>query len=156
MTETRIRLATMDDAPGLAELLRNIGWFRRVNEESPEKTEQYVTAELALALANDSHTIWVAVGGDGRTLAYAAVHWLPYLFLAGPEGYLSELFVHDQARGQGIGSRLLEAVKAEAKRRGCLRLQLVNFRQRESYQRSFYAKAGWEERPDGASFVLYL
>ena len=62
----------------------------------------------------------------------------------------------EEARGQGIGSRLLEAVKAEAKRRGCSRLQLVNFRQRESYQRGFYAKAGWEERPDGASFVLYL
>jgi GNAT superfamily N-acetyltransferase len=156
MTEILVRLATVDDTAGLASLLRSIGWFGRISEEPPEKTVEKVTAALALALAGDSHAIWVAEGADGRVLAYAAAHWLPYLFLPGPEGYLSELFVREEARGQGIGSRLLEAVKAEAKRRGCSRLQLVNFRQRESYQRGFYAKAGWEERPDGASFVLYL
>jgi len=156
MTKILVRLATAEDAAGLASLLRSIGWFGRISEEPPEKTMEEVTAALAQALAGDSHAVWVAEGADGHVLAYAAAHWLPYLFLPGPEGYLSELFVREEARGQGIGSRLLEAVKAEAKRRGCSRLQLVNFRQRESYQRGFYAKAGWEERPDGASFVLYL
>jgi GNAT superfamily N-acetyltransferase len=156
MTEILVRLATADDAAGLAALLRSIGWFGRINAQPPEQTETAVAAALAQALADDSHTIWAAEGADGRVLAYAAAHWLPYLFLPGPEGYLSELFVREEARGQGIGSRLLEAVKAEAKRRGCFRLQLINFRQRESYRRGFYAKAGWEERPDGAGFVLYL
>jgi hypothetical protein len=33
---------------------------------------------------------------------------------------------------------------------------LINFRDRESYRRRFYEKAGWEERPDGASFVRAL
>ena len=156
MNEIRIRPATADDSANLAELLRNIGWFQRVNAELPEKTAQSVTAALTHTLADESHSVWVAVDENGRVLGYAAAHWLPYLFLAGPEGYLSELFVHDQTSGQGIGSRLLETVTAEARRRGCARLQLINFRQRESYQRSFYAKAGWEERPDGASFILRL
>jgi len=31
--------------------------------------------------------------GKEEQFAYAAVHWLPSLFLTGAEGYLSELFV---------------------------------------------------------------
>lgn len=36
------------------------------------------------------------------------------------------------------------------------KLQLINFRHRESYERSFYTKHGWEERPLAANFALYL
>jgi GNAT superfamily N-acetyltransferase len=82
------------------------------------------------------------------------VHWLPYLFFSGPEGFVSELFVGGPSRGQGVGRQLLEAVKVEATERGCVRLQLINFRDRESYQRGFYQKCGWEERGTAANFVL--
>lgn len=88
--------------------------------------------------------------------SYASVHWLPYLIHAGPEGYVSELFVAEAARGQRLGSRLLATIEAEARGRGCARLQLLAFRTRDSYRRRFYPKAGWEERPDGASFVKGL
>ena len=81
------------------------------------------------------------------------MHWLPYLFLNGPEGFVSELFLADDVRGLRIGTALLQVVEDEARALGCSRLQLVNFRSRESYQRRFYEKAGWTERPDGASFV---
>jgi hypothetical protein len=47
-------------------------------------------------------------------------------------------------------------VKEEAKSRGCSRLSLLNMRDRESYQRAFYAKDGWEERTDAANFVFDL
>jgi len=89
-------------------------------------------------------------------LGYVAVHWLPYLFLTGPEGFVSELFVRREARGRGLGRILLRIVEDEARSLGCARLQLINFRDRESYRRGFYAKAGWQERPDGASFVKTL
>jgi GNAT superfamily N-acetyltransferase len=59
-------------------------------------------------------------------------------------------------RGQGVGGRILEAIKAEAQRRGCSRLMLLNLRIRESYQRQFYAKQGWEERSEAANFILPL
>jgi GNAT superfamily N-acetyltransferase len=95
----------------------------------------------------------VAANEDGRLIGYVAVHWLPYLFLSGPEGFISELFVAETARSSGVGKLLLQTVESEAKERGCSRLQLINFKNRESYQRKFYQKAGWEERPDGASFV---
>ncbi len=93
MNDVAIRLAAVEDAAHLAALLRDIDQFQRLKAEPEATTVQNVRAALTLALADDSHTIWIAVDANGVILAYAAVHWLPYLFLAGPEGYLSELFV---------------------------------------------------------------
>ena len=44
----------------------------------------------------------------------------------------------DSARGQGVGTQLLEVVKTEAAERGCSRLLLLNRRNRHSYERDFY------------------
>ena len=76
--------------------------------------------------------------------------------MRGPEGYVSELFVRDGARGQGAGRELLRTVETEAKARGCQRLSLINLRRRESYQRQFYIKAGWQERAEAANFIRVL
>ncbi len=115
-----------------------------------------MTRALETIIAGDAHTLLVAAGDEGQLLGYAAVHWIPDLFLPGPEGYLSELFVDPDARGLGIGGALLDAIVSKARDRGCSRLQLINFRHRESYVRGFYAKHGWEERPTAANFALYL
>lgn len=66
---------------------------------------------LWLNLTVLTHLLWAYIVG------YIAVHWLPYLFLPAPEGYVSELFVSESVRGQGIGTQLLETVTIEAKRR---------------------------------------
>jgi GNAT superfamily N-acetyltransferase len=74
--------------------------------------------------------------------------------MRGPEGYISELFVRAGARGRGIGGQLLKIVEREAKERDSQRLSLINLRGRESYQRQFYVKAGWQERSEAANFIL--
>ena len=76
--------------------------------------------------------------------------------MRGPEGFVSELFVRDSARGHGVGKQLLEAIETEARARGCVRLSLINLRSRESYQRQFYIKAGWEERNEAANFIYRI
>ena len=63
--------------------------------------------------------------------------------MAGPEGYVSELFVAASARGQGVGTQLLEVAKTEAVEHGCSRLLVLNRRNRHSYERDFYQKRGW-------------
>jgi GNAT superfamily N-acetyltransferase len=113
-----------------------------MNEESTAETEMRITEHLRTCLADDSHSVLVAEGAKGAVLGYVAVHWLPYLMLAGPEGYVSELFVAESARGAGLGTKLLEAVKDMAIGRGCSRLMLVNRKMRESYRRGFYTEAG--------------
>ena len=152
----KIRKAQPGDARGIATILRALEWVTRFDAEPIEATAQRVAHHLELCHADDSHTVYVAQTEGGEIAGYAAVHWLPYLLLLGPEGYVSELFIRKADRGQGIGTQLLETVKEEAKARGCARLMLLNMQARESYQRGFYKKQGWEERPDAANFVYPL
>lgn len=152
-----IRPARQEDAGQLADLIRGIGYFNALKDETSSDTTARVARLLALNLADPAaHSLVVAADADGVIVGYTAVHWLPYLILRAPEGYVSELFVRESARGQGVGRRLLEEVRAEGLRRGCGRLSLLNMRERESYLRGFYRKAGWSEREDAANFVLPL
>jgi GNAT superfamily N-acetyltransferase len=155
MTYT-IRPAERGDAAGLSTLLRSIGWFQHMQAEEPQQTLATVSAQLERCLSSDEHTILVAQSPAGQVAGFVAIHWLPYLFMRGPEGFISELFISEDSRGQGLGSRLLDAAVAAARERGCVRLQLINYRSRESYQRGFYAKAGWTERAEAAAFVYVL
>jgi GNAT superfamily N-acetyltransferase len=154
--EIEICKAEQEDIAGIAEIVRELGWFDQMTAEPPAETRGHITNELKLCQADDSHSVYVARAAGKAVLGYVSVHWLPYLIHTGPDGYISELFIRDSARGQGIGARLLETVEAEGIRRGSRRLMLLNMRQRESYQRGFYAKHGWEERLQAATFVKIL
>ena len=155
-TDVVVRPAAPDDAPGLARLLRALERFDWLRAEPEAAIVARVRAEIVAAAGGEARSLIVAVPAGEALAGYVAVHWLPYLILPGPEGFVSELFVAPAARGRGIGSRLLAAAVAEARARGCSRLGLLNHRQRESYERGFYAQHGWVERADMANFVLAL
>jgi len=152
----QIRKASAQDAQSLAELLKDIGWFESFKSEPIEAASQRVRLHIEQCLADNSHSIFVAEARDGAIVGYGSVHWLPYLFLQGAEGLVSELFVRESARGQGVGRELLRNIETEARARGCVRLSLINLRNRESYMRQFYVKAGWEERPEAANFLYRI
>ncbi len=152
----QIRRAQMADTGAITHILRALGWFAHLNSESYERTERRIAHQFKFYNSADSHSVYVAENSAGDVVGYGTVHWIPALFLPGPEGYVAELFVGEAARGQGVGAKLLEAMKEEAKERGCSRLLVVNMRYRESYERGFYRKCGWEEQPDAANFVLRL
>lgn len=152
----QIRKASQRDASQLAELLLDIGWFEALNSKPLETVSRQVESRIKQCLADGSHSIYVAQSAIDQLVGYSSVHWLPYLFMNGPEGYVSELFVRSNARGEGVGKQLLQAVEAEARDRGCARLSLINLRSRESYLRKFYAKTGWEERSDAANFIYRI
>jgi len=156
LMNVQIRKAEDKDVAEIAGVIRSLGFFAHITNESPQATEERVQKHFAQCIADDSHLVLVAQGADGKIAGYCAVHWMPSLFLAGPQGYVSELFIKEEFRGQGIGGYFLNAVKTEAKKRGCARLMLLNMRRRESYQRRFYPKQGWEEWTDAATFVLDL
>jgi GNAT superfamily N-acetyltransferase len=121
-----------------------------------QATTEHVKSQLERCLIDDSHSIFVAESPQREVIGYVSAHWLPYLFLPGSEGFISELFVRPAARGQGVGRQLLQKVEVEARTRGCSRLSLINFRNRESYERRFYSKIGWKERPDAANFTYSI
>lgn len=151
-----IRPARTDDHASLYAILKGLGWFALLDELDPEQGLALVAGHLARDLASGEHLVLVAEDGQGLVLGYASVHWLPYLFKAGLEAYVSELFVRQGRTGQGVGRALLAALEAEARARGCCQLMLVNNRQRQSYQRGFYAKQGWQERDNMANFARPL
>lgn len=130
---TTIRHARPEDASGIAAVLRDVGWFAHINDEPPAATEARVADQLALCQAGDSHSVYVAEVPTGEIVGYVAVHWFPNL-MKGGDGYISELFLREAARGHGIGRKLLAAVEAEGERRGATRLMLFNRKLRESYQ----------------------
>jgi GNAT superfamily N-acetyltransferase len=151
-----VRPARETDAPTISALIRGLGLFRRLQNEDPAITAVRVTHHLELCLRDGSHSVLVAESADGLLAGYVSVHWLPYLFLAGPEGYVSELFVGEHHRGRGIGSELLDSAIRKARQRGCARLMLAAVRTRESYERGFYTQRGWVERSDVANMVYEL
>jgi len=154
--ELTIRPATVDDVKAISVILRELGWFGHINEESKVKTKERIARHLELCNADKSHTILVAEENDDEAIGYIAVHWSPYLILAGPEGFISELFVRESERGRGIGPKLLEEVKKQAIERGCSRLMLLNGRNQPSYKMGFYKKLGWTERKEMANYILPL
>lgn len=156
MAKVTVRQAQHEDVPIIADIIRKLGWFKHAENESPTATERRVLLHLELADADDSHTVLVAEDEEGRVAGYISVHWLPYLILAGPEGYISEVFVREDMRGKGVGTALMNDVKELAETKDCSRLMLLNDRARDSFERDFYSRFGFEERADMANWVLKL
>ncbi|OUL24849.1 hypothetical protein BV372_28520 [Nostoc sp. T09] len=165
MLPANIRKATESDAQAIAQILQELGWFAWLDSTSPQtamsgdkplRVYAQIQQHIAQCHANDSHSIYVAENAETQVIGYVAVHWLPCPFLPKPQAYISELFIHEAYRGQGIGKRLLETATSEALMRGCLLLMLHNNKERESYQREFYRKQGWIERENIANFFYRL
>lgn len=148
-----IRCAEPADVAGLATLLRSLpDALPRFGLEPSETTAKRVSEAL---VSHTPHTVLVAEDA-GRITGFIHTHWQPSLLHSGGEGFVSALFVHSEYRGRGLGRTLLESVQAEGRRRGCSRLLLLNMRHRPSYERGFYLKQGWRERPEAANFVYDL
>jgi GNAT superfamily N-acetyltransferase len=102
---------------------------------------------------------------DGRLLG-ASIRNEAGEVIAGCSGHtwgscceVSNLWVSEQHRGQGLGRRLLHAAEGEAIRRGCLQVVLRT----HSFQApAFYARLGYERRyaiegvPKGYSDIIFV
>ena len=150
----QIRPARIDDLESIVAIIRGQPTLP-VHNLDAERVPQYIREQLTASLERPHSDIWVAQAGE-HILGYALVHWHSVMVLPGPEGYLAELFVHPDHRGLGVGGSLIRHVEQTAQERGCFRLMLMNAKKRESYERSFYAKQGWTERPEIANFVRLL
>ncbi len=83
-------------------------------------------------------------GGDRR--GYAVVTWGFDLEWDGREAYLTELYVHPEARGRGFGRAVLPAVEAFAAHGGALVLHLLVRPENEPAVR-LYRGAGYQAAP---------
>jgi GNAT superfamily N-acetyltransferase len=147
-----IRPAQLIDARSIAELLISLTEYPHFQKQGLEAMTARVTQSLKL---QHGQQLVLVAELEERVVAYAAIYWMALLF-APPEGYISELFVHADASGYGVGTALLKTITTEATARGCTRLTLINMTDREAYRRQFYASRSWVEQKNAARFVLNL
>ena len=120
MTELlHIRSATKEDVPLILQMIKDLAVYEKLSAEVVA-TEANLTqtlfgerayAEVLLAYAQD------------KPVGFALFFHNYSTFLAKPGIYLEDLYVKDEARGQGFGKQLLLHLVALAKQRGCGRVE---------------------------------
>jgi len=150
-----LRLATQDDVGPLTHLF--LDYNEEYNISLDENSVFKKTFDLlAKCLSVETHTVYIATSNAGLVIGFSVVHWIPFMWLHGMEGYISEMLIHADHRGNGVGHQLLAIVEKEAMKRGCFRLILNNFHIQESYKRNFYIKNGFTERVGVGNFIKEL
>jgi GNAT superfamily N-acetyltransferase len=103
-----------------------------------EQLDQEINAfNAAVTGYYDARLLSIAARSDGGDLRAGLYGWT-----WGGCGYIELLWVRDDQRGNGLGSRLLAAAEDEIRRRGCDRVALDT----HSFQApSFYTRLGYTE-----------
>jgi GNAT superfamily N-acetyltransferase len=137
--------------PTDAEALARLRFAFRTGLEAPAESEAAFLARcrpwMAARLASAAWRSWV-LERNGELVGTVWLHFLEKLPnpVAEPEwhGYISSLFVRPEARGNGLGSRLLRAALEECDRRGCDAVLLWP----TPRSRSLYRRHGFAVRDD--------
>ncbi len=113
-----IRPAAAHEMPLVLEFIRELAAYERLEHEV-----QATTTDLAVALFGPrpfAEVVFACL--DGTPVGFALFFQNFSTFLGKPGIYLEDLFVRPQARGHGIGRRLLSWLARTTLERGCARL----------------------------------
>ena len=134
-----IRPATPEDAPALqaiyAEAILHADWLPDGAKQAP------CFAEVSV-----DEVVHVAVRSDGQPVGLVAVQ------TADP--FIHHLYVASQARGQGVGQRLLASLHPWLAKPWRLKCVSLNTRARAFYANSFWLEVGAGMSEHGAYVVL--
>jgi GNAT superfamily N-acetyltransferase len=136
---SHIRSPTVADIPQLCELLSIL--FTQEADFQPDAAKQ--SAALSMILAQPERGNILVAEQDGRVLGMVNLLYTVSTACGGKVGLLEDMVVHPEARGEGLGSRLLQAAIESAGRAGCLRVTLLTDRANHAAVR-FYQRAGFD------------
>lgn len=114
-----IRSAELPDVPVIAELIRGLARYEKLEQEVT-MTEEKLT-EALFGERRYAETLIAEV--DGAPAGFALFFHNFSTFLAQPGIYLEDLFVEPEHRSVGIGRALLQRLAQIAVDRGCGRLE---------------------------------
>ena len=137
-TGPAVRRARPGDAHALRRLLRELGYDPGDSRATDETIAQVVRHPEA--------AVFVAVDGVD-VIGYIALSHRPQMRLGGRLATIDELAVADHRRDQGVGTLLVNAAVAHARSLYCVRIEVLQRRTRESFERRFYQQHGFEEAP---------
>lgn len=115
----KLRFAGVSDVPVIAELIRGLARFEKLESEVV-MTEELLAKNL-FGPRPYAETLLAEEGG--AVVGFALFFHSFSTFLAQPGIYLEDLFVIPEQRGHGIGRALLERLAQIAVERGCGRLE---------------------------------
>lgn len=135
-----MRRATADDIPAIVSMLADDPLGAR--RESPGEPALYRPAFDRIDADPNQHLM--VAQRDGRTVGTLQLTIIPGLSRRGSTRALVEAVrIHPDARGSGLGGRLIEWAVDEARRRHCTLIQLTSDATRLDAHR-FYERLGFE------------
>jgi len=149
-----IRDATADDIHYIVEIIAayKTELKNKLRDAGIVKIKQLLSRALA-----QENTLLIVYTDDGEKVSgFLNAHIIDFPLLMGREMYISDMVVSSDARGEKIGTRLIEYIEEYARELGCNRLMLNNAKKSEAYTRGFYPKKGFEERVNFANFIKKL
>ncbi|MGK2956663.1 MAG: GNAT family N-acetyltransferase [Solirubrobacterales bacterium] len=147
--ETPLRIAGPSDLPAVTRL---VGGFRDfLGSTGPDNAELEVTISQLLG---DRSTEFLLIG-DPET-GFAQIRFRLSVWTGSEDAWLEDVFVLEEARGEGRGRTLVTAAIERARARGCRRIQLDANRDNEAavklYESLGFApvhnEAKWGKAPD--------
>ncbi|EGG46057.1 MULTISPECIES: GNAT family N-acetyltransferase [Streptomyces] len=150
MGDLEIRPATEDDVPAIVDMLADdpLGAAR----ESPDDLSPYLAA--LKRLSGDPHQHLVVAVQDGRVVGTLQLTLIPGLSRKGATRSIIEAVrIHADARGGGLGSRLIEWAVDQSRREGCQLVQLTSDASRTDAHR-FYERLGFTASHVGFKLAL--
>lgn len=115
----RIRSGELTDVPVIAELIRALARYEKLEREVV-LTEEKLTGSL---FGERPYAETLIAEEDGEAVGFALFFHNYSTFLAQPGIYLEDLFVKPEHRGSGVGRMLLGRLAQLAVDRGCGRLE---------------------------------
>lgn len=140
----QIRLAHPADAAAVNELLDQLGY--------PQDDTATTTDRIQTWAEDPSGAAYVA-DADGVVLGLVAVHLCPFFVSSDLSGRIMALVVSDQARGQGLGGRLVAAAESFAAGHGCVRMEVTSGDRRQDAHK-FYRRRGYLDQTGMSSRFL--
>ncbi|HEV2027510.1 MAG TPA: GNAT family N-acetyltransferase [Candidatus Dormibacteraeota bacterium] len=116
---SRIRPAEAADVPVIAELIRGLATFEKLDDQV-SMTEERLAENL---FGQHRYAETLLAEDDGTPVGFALFFHNFSTFLGLPGVYLEDLFVIPEYRGRGIGRALLRELARLAVERGCGRLE---------------------------------
>jgi GNAT superfamily N-acetyltransferase len=130
--------ATETDAPALCALLETL--FAAEAEFTPDAPAH--ARGIAMILADPSIGRFLVARRAGRVVGMVGLLFTVSTALGARVAMLEDMVVAPEARGQGLGTRLIEAAIAAARQDGCRRITLLTDGANEGGHR-FYARNGF-------------
>lgn len=142
-----IRPATIGDAAAISRLLTQLGY---------PGTEGFVETRLSEMLRDPAEVLLVWVGErpafsqdnipDRPAQGFVSLHFIPMIGIGKDFAQISYLIVDDDARSEGIGRQLEEAVTRIAREHGCDRI-VAHCDSKRVRAHAFYLRQGFAESP---------